>query len=306
MTENFKIHGAVDKDFTKVPKSVIRDKSLSSDAKVILAFMIDLTGDFHVNERGLSTILGISEFKIRNAVNELEVAGYIRRKRVMNGNKFAGWFWEISVIPTVSDTTHSNYSCVRNSGAKNSRVTDSSAKNSDAKFSGVTNQRYIKDRKDTRPTDIRLKEEETKGEETEESVCTLTLTPISTSGESIISQQELNITQAFNRFCEVYPNLGDRDQARAAFFAIPDIDKICHQIVNSVEWFEKSKRWDNWTTGQKNVACPKAVKFLKQGDWRQFLNSGEFMSEEERIMAALNRSRQNNNSIFGGAEYGTN
>lgn len=307
MTENFKIHGAVDKDFTKVPKALIRNKSISSDAKIILEFLIDLTGDFSVNERGLSSILGISLFKVGNAVNELETAGYIRKQRVMNGTKFAGWSWDISAFPifrpNLSDTEKSD---LKKSDTNNSDLKNSDTEKSDTNFSNPTDQLYIKDRKDTRPTDTRLKEEETKGEETEESVCTPTLTPLSPSGKSIISQQELNITQAFNRFCEVYPNLGDIDQARAAFFAIPDIDKICHQIVNSVEWFEKSKRWDNWTTGQKNVACPKAVKFLKQGDWRQFLNSGEFMSEEERIMAALNRSRQNSNSIFGGAEYGTN
>lgn len=293
MTDNFKIHGTVDKEFTKVPKAIIRDKSISAEARIILEFLIDLTGDFSVNERGLSSILGISLFKVGNAVNELETAGYIRKQRVMNGTKFAGWSWDISAFPifrsNLSDTENSD---LKKSDTNNSDLKNSDTEKSDTNFSNPTDQLYIKDQKDTRPTDTRLKEEKTKVEETEESVFAPTLTPLIQSGESLISAGELNIAQAFNRFCDVYPNLGDRDQAWVAFRAIPDIDKICQQIANSVEWFEKSGRWDNWQTGQKNVVCPYAAKFLKRGDWQQYLKSGATISTTDRILAVLAKEKE--------------
>ena len=92
---------------------------------------------------------------------------------------------------------------------------------------------------------------------------------------AIISQADAMVEQAFNKFCEVYPKLGDRNQAHEAFVAIPDIHNICWKIVQSVEWFEKSRRWDNWSTHQKNVSCPWASKFLQRGDWQEYMKSGD-------------------------------
>ena len=287
MNANYKIHGSVDTEFTKVPKALILNTSLSGEARVLFSFLIDLTGDFSVNERGLSTLLGFSEFKVRNAVIQLEAAGYIRRTRIMNKNKFAGWFWDISVIPTDSNNSLVKNSSAKNSLVKNSSVKNSSAKDSRANLSSVTDSKYIKDRKDTKPINDKLNIKETNLTQTEESVFTPTLTPLNQLGEDVISSENVNTIQAFNRFCEVYPNLGDRNTARAAFLAIPDISRICWQIANSVEWFEKSKRWDDWQTGQKNVACPQAAKFLKRGDWQQYLSSGATMTRRERMNAIL-------------------
>ena len=308
---NYKINGSVEKDFTKVPKTIIQDKSLSCEARIILEFLIDLIGEFSVNEHGLSTILGITEYKVKRAVIELENAGYIhrRRQRILNGSKFGGWFWDISVTPIFRlDIPRVENQLVENQTSEIQLVENQfeiqPVENQLSENQPVENQSYIQDRKDIRPIDTRLKEEETEREKTEEREFTPTLTPLNQSGESVISQQELNITQAFNRFCEVYPKVGNRDQARAAFFAIPDIDKICNQITNSVEWFEKTGRWNDWKTGQKNVSCPLAYKFLTRGDWQEYLKSGTAMSEEERLMTILNKSRQN--VSLGGTDYAAN
>lgn len=303
MTDNYKVHGTVDKDFTKVPDAIIRDKSISAEARIILEFLIDLKGDFNVNEHGLSTILGITEYKVKRAVIELEAAGYIsrRRYRIMNGSKFGGWFWDISSSPIFkSDVLRVENQLVENQTSEiqpvENRFENQLVENQLSENQLVENQSYIKDRKDTRPTDTRLKGEETRRVETEEREIALTLTPINQSGEPIMSQAELNITQAFNHFCEVYPSLGNKEQARTAFFAIPDISKICWQIANSVEWFEKSGRWDNWTTGQKNVSCPDAVKFLKEGRWKQYLRSSDTISTKDRILAVL--AKENDNEVI--------
>lgn len=294
MTDNFKIYGSVDKEFTKVPKVLIRCKSISCEARIILAFLIDLTGNFNINEHGLSTILGITEYKVKRAVIELETAGYIcrRRYRIMNGAKFGGWFWDISAYPIFkSDIQRVENQLVENQMSEiqpvENRFENQPVENQLSENQLVENSPYIKDRKDTRPTDKRLKEEETIREETGEREFALTPTPINQSGESIFSSGDVNSHQAFNRFCEVYPRLGDRAQAEAAFFAIPDINNICWQITNSVEWFEKIKRWDDWNTGQKNTYCPQAVKFLKRGDWQEFMKSDATMPIKDRLDAIL-------------------
>lgn len=286
MTDNFKIHGSVEKDFTKVPKSLIRNKSLSCEARIILEFMIDLTGDFSVNERGMASILGISVFKVGKAISELENAGYISKRMIMNKTRFAGWFWDISVTPKFSNSApHLNFSDTEKSDTKIPDAKISDTEKSDTNFSYPTDQVYIKDLKDIRPIDTRIKKDNTVLKKTEESTRTTTVLPLNQGGESIISSGEVNIYQAFNRFCEVYPRLGEREQAQAAFFMIPDISNICWKIVNSVEWFETGKRWDDWKTGQKNVFCPQAAKFLTRGDWKEFLKSDRPLSFEERMDA---------------------
>jgi len=284
MTDNFKIHGVITDNFTKVPKAVIRDKSISSDAKVILEFLIDLTGEFSINERGLSSILGISLYKVGKAINELETAGYISKRMVMDKNRFSGWFWDISATPIFKlDATHLNFSDAKISDTKNTDTKISDTNSSDTNFSYPTNQVYIKDRKDRRLTDLKLEEENTNGCKTVESVSSPILTPLNQSSDSFISSGEVNTIQAFNRFCEVYPRIGDRSQAQSAFFAIPDINNICWQIVQSVEWFENLKRWDDWKTGQQNVFCPQAVKYLKRGDWQEYMKSGATKSRREEL-----------------------
>ena len=296
MTDNFKIYGAVEAPYTQVPKALIKDTSISCEARVILEFLIDLTGNFSVNEHGLSTILGITEYRVKRAVIELEAAGYIRRRRyrIMNGAKFGGWFWDISAYPIFkSDLQRVDNQLVENQMSEiqpvENRFEIQPVENQLSENQLVENQPYIEDRKDTRPTDIRLKEEKTEVEETEGREPTLELTPLYQAEEPIISSAELNINQAFNRFCEVYPSfrLDNEKKMRAAFFAIPDIDKICWQIVNSVEWYLKSGKWDNWQTGQKNVSCPGAVRFLKERRWEAYLKSGATMTVKDRLDALL-------------------
>ena len=295
MPDNFKTIKSTKKGWTKQPNAILRDKDLTSDAKIVIFFLLSITKNYTISIRGISKTINLSESKVRRATTLLQRTGYLKIEKVKVGKIF-GYKWLISDAPGVYGEYTDGHS-IDGTSMDGHSIDEQTI---DGTSMGAHIYEYTERYEQTK--DERPKDEGQKRVKSE----TLTLTPISPSGESIISQQELNITQAFNRFCEVYPNLGDIDQARAAFFAIPDIGNICHQIVNSVAWFERRKRWDDWKTGQKNVSCPGAIRFLKEGHWKQYLKSGATVSEEERIMAALNRSRQNNNSIFGGAEYGTN
>ena len=300
MTDNFKIYGAVEAPYTQVPKALIKDTSISCEARVILEFLIDLTGNFSVNEHGLSTILGITEYRVKRAVIELEAAGYIRRRRyrIMNGAKFGGWFWDISAYPIFKSDLQRVENQMSEIQPVENRFEIQPVENQLSENQLVENQPYIEDRKDTRPTDIRLKEEKTEVEETEGREPTLELTPLYQAEEPIISSAELNINQAFNRFCEVYPSfrLDNEKKMRAAFFAIPDIDKICWQIVDSIGWYIEKGVWTDKKTQLKTAYAPGAVKFLKNGDWKEYLKSGATMSTRDRVLAVL--AKENGNEVI--------
>lgn len=281
---NYEQHKVTKSGWTKQPNALLRDPHLTSDAFKVISFLLSISGEYHISIKGISKTVNLSEAKVRRATTLLQRAGYLEIKKIKAGKLFA-YKWLISDAPGVygvsTDGTSIDGMSIDGTSIDEHSIDGTSI---DAHIYQYTD-RYIP--KNEEPKN---EEPEDEGRRDEEDP-TQVFSP-NQSGEKIISSGEVNTVQAFNRFCEVYPDLGDRNTARAAFFAIPDIDKICWQIVNSVEWFEKSGRWDNWKTGQKNVSCPGAVRFLKEGKWQQYLKSGATISKSERRLAILAQESQ--------------
>lgn len=326
MAANYEMNKLTKKGWTKQPNAILKDKDLTSDAKVIIYALLSVSGDYHISESGIASMVNLSLDRVKKAVKLLKSTGYIEVSKVTINNRLNGYIWKISDTKGIyrkcdfrelenqaTENPTDGISSDRETKRPKTRQTENpSTYEYTERYEHTNNQRRIDEHT----------EEDEERENQEASHSPFSLPPYNPSSftesssvvnapspaskntvSQVITQTDLNIEQAFNRFCDVYPNLGDIERARAAFLAIPDISNICQQVANSVEWFEKNKLWDNWKTGQKNVSCPGAVRFLKEGHWKQYLKSGATMSEEERIMAALNRSRQQNNSIFGGTEY---
>ncbi len=72
------------KDYTVMSNYHLRDKSLSLKAKGLLSQMLSLPEDWDYTLTGLSVINRESKDAIRSAVNELEQAGYIRRRQTVD------------------------------------------------------------------------------------------------------------------------------------------------------------------------------------------------------------------------------
>ena len=72
------------KDYTVMSNCHLRDKSLSLKAKGLLSQMLSLPEDWDYTLTGLSIINRESKDAIRSAVNELEQAGYIRRRQTVD------------------------------------------------------------------------------------------------------------------------------------------------------------------------------------------------------------------------------
>lgn len=79
------------KDYTVMSNYHLRDTSLSLTAKGLLSQMLSLPDNWDYTLAGLAQINREGKSAIRSAVNELEKAGYIRRRRVKDANgKFSG------------------------------------------------------------------------------------------------------------------------------------------------------------------------------------------------------------------------
>ena len=77
-------------DYTVMSNFHLKDKRLSLKAKGLLSQMLSLTDDWDYTLSGLSYINRESKDAIRSAVNELETAGYIRRRQTTDASgKFA-------------------------------------------------------------------------------------------------------------------------------------------------------------------------------------------------------------------------
>lgn len=324
MTKNYEKMLKTKRGWTKIPNAIRHDENLTSDAKVVIEELLSVSGDFHISESGIASSVHLSLERVKKAIRLLKSTGYIQLTPTKKGTQFIGYEWQISDIAGAFRKLNSQQS--ENPSTEN----PSDGKPADRKtrrpetqqLENPTTYQYTDrytERYQYTNNQKRIDEHTNVDEERENQVQSLspylfpdtkeffsgkgsseaTASPLQGEkpglGNQVLSQNDFAIEQAFNRFCDVYPNLGDKDLARAAFLAIPDISNLCHQIANSVEWFEKSGKWNNWQTGQKNVSCPQAAKFLKRGDWQQYLKSGATMSEEDRLRAILAKNRNINN-----------
>lgn len=72
------------KNYTVMSNYHLRDKSISLKAKGLLSQMLSLPEEWDYTLSGLACINKESKDAIRTAVNELEQAGYIRRRQTRN------------------------------------------------------------------------------------------------------------------------------------------------------------------------------------------------------------------------------
>lgn len=306
--------------YLSISMKLLRDRRLTSEERDCLIMMLSNVDDWEFSYKGLATQLGLKRETVKARVQSLIEKGYVSVSYPLGENgkplPFAKGVWEIREEPLHSvrslDTSERTHTCpvsghqpldtsrwtpatghqALDTSERTQRNTEGIDRESPTKNQQIENQQSEEDEErenqvqSLSPYPFPDTEEFFSSESSSEATASPLQGKKPGQGE-IISQADLHIEQAFNRFCEVYPNLGDRNLARAAFLAIPDISTICHQVANSVEWFKRSGKWDNWSTGQKNVSCPQAAKFLKRGDWQEYLKSGKTKSTKEAILAVL-------------------
>lgn len=286
MKKNYEKNLKTKSGWTKIPNAIRHDEKLTSDAKVVIEELLSVSGDFQIYEAGIANALHLSLVRVKNAIKLLKSEGYIQLTKVKDGSHFGGWEWRISdtngTFRTVENRTIGNRT-VGNAINPNENSERSETELSETLPVGNLPIYQITERFQTTNHQEMNFQGQKKYEETKGEVAHSPFSPTNKGNGNIISSGDVNTIQAFNKFCEIFPRLGDREAAQAAFFQIPDISKICWQIVQSVEWFENLKRWDDWQTGQKNKYCPQAAKFLKREDWQEYMRTGATKSRREEL-----------------------
>lgn len=74
-------------DFTIIRNSIFKDTNLSAKAKGVACQLLSLPPTWDYSVKGLVTLFNDGEASIRNALSELEEAGYLRRERVRDQGK---------------------------------------------------------------------------------------------------------------------------------------------------------------------------------------------------------------------------
>lgn len=94
------------RDYTVMSNHHLKDKQLSLKAKGLLSQMLSLPENWDYTLSGLSAINRESKDAIRSAINELEQAGYIKRKQTFDTRgKFSSNEYVIYEQPPLSDST---------------------------------------------------------------------------------------------------------------------------------------------------------------------------------------------------------
>lgn len=94
----------VDRDFTVLPNTVIRDKRLGFKAFGLLVFLLHLPADFKVSVAWLSQQRRTGRHAVRAAIGELEGFGYMGVELARDDRgKFVGWIWWVTDRPHVAE-----------------------------------------------------------------------------------------------------------------------------------------------------------------------------------------------------------
>jgi hypothetical protein len=82
-------------NFTQIPNAWLRDDRTGFRAKGILAYLMSHKSGWKTSLGHLAEVTADGKDAIRTAVNELEEAGYLIRRRLRNNGQLAGAEWEL-------------------------------------------------------------------------------------------------------------------------------------------------------------------------------------------------------------------
>lgn len=94
----------LNRDFTTIPNSILRNSDMSLAAKGLLITMLSLPENWNYTIEGLSLILKEGKDKIRSTIKELEEFRYIKRERERKaGGFFGGMVYFVYQVPYAKD-----------------------------------------------------------------------------------------------------------------------------------------------------------------------------------------------------------
>ncbi len=262
MNNNFEIIRKTDKGFTRVPNAILRDGNLTSDAKVIIYFLLSLTkskNGYHLTTQSIISTVHISKSRVEKAIELLQKTGYLSIEKVKDGNRYGGYKWLISDVSgafrnLISQSTENRDLGNPEYGNSVVRKTESSEIRSteiEPTYELPNNELPNKNNQDNE----RLTDEQP--------------IPLARAGGEVTSQKEYLYQQFLKRYPKK-PTGTDAAATKQAFFDIPDLENIFDTIMagvdewcNSIDWNKEGGRYItkplNFITTQKWEEIPRGI-----------------------------------------------
>jgi len=238
------------KDYTVMSNYHLRDTSLSLTAKGLLSQMLSLPDNWDYTLAGLAQINREGKSAIRSAVNELEQAGYIRRRRVKGADgKFSGNEYIIHEQP-VSASPSCDFPTLENPSLEKPTSENPSSENPSSENRTELNIDILNTNIPPNPP----KGDGPEGKEKKRS-------------RSYKAQADI-LPERFEKFWKFYRehvpperNAGNRQQAIRAWDKLAPSDDLVTTMARSLE---KQVNSQSWATG---VGIPHASTWLNNHGW---------------------------------------
>jgi len=99
-----KLNNKIKENFTTIPNSVIRNKSLSDRARFLFCYMASMPNDWQFYQSAMAKELGYTKDTLRKYMEELLSTGYLIREQRREKGKFDSYDYTINFSPCMENT----------------------------------------------------------------------------------------------------------------------------------------------------------------------------------------------------------
>ena len=99
-----KLNNKIKENFTTIPNSVIRNKSLSDRARFLFCYMASMPNDWQFYQSAMAKELNYSKDTLRKYMEELLATGYLIREQRREKGKFDSYDYTINFSPCMENT----------------------------------------------------------------------------------------------------------------------------------------------------------------------------------------------------------
>jgi len=99
-----KVNNKIKENFTTIPNSVIRNKTLSDRARFLFCYMASMPNDWQFYQSAMAKELNYSKDTLRKYMEELLTTGYLIREQRREKGKFDSYDYTINFSPCMENT----------------------------------------------------------------------------------------------------------------------------------------------------------------------------------------------------------
>ncbi len=99
-----KVNNKIKENFTTIPNSVIRNKTLSDRARFLFCYMASMPNDWQFYQSAMAKELGYTKDTLRKYMEELLSTGYLIREQRREKGKFDSYDYTINFSPCMENT----------------------------------------------------------------------------------------------------------------------------------------------------------------------------------------------------------